>query len=180
MTHHHHPDALRWASPAARQRSEHPRNYGSLPKWNGHAQHTGPCGDTMEFWLDVSRRRIAHIGFTTSGCESSRAAGSMATELAVGKSTDEAARIESCHVLAALGGLPKASEHCAQLAVDTLHAALTDFLDRADAARRDGGHRRETSPDGDEPHQGFVGTFVSRVVERILGIPDSRRLPVQS
>jgi len=117
-------------SPEAFERYDHPRNYGPLAQWNGHARITGPCGDTMELWLQVAEGRIAKAGFTTDGCGPSRAAGSMATELAIGKLPGEAAMISQADILAALHGLPKDSEHCALLAANTLKAAALDFLSR--------------------------------------------------
>ena len=100
-------------SPAVLERFDKPRNYGPLESFNGHARITGPCGDTMEFWTQVTDKRVIHVGFTTTGCGPSRAAGSMATELAVGRSLGEAGFIEQADILQALGGLPKDSEHCA-------------------------------------------------------------------
>jgi nitrogen fixation NifU-like protein len=117
-------------SSRALERFERPRNYGPLESFDGHARITGPCGDTMEFWLQVREGRIQRAGFTTDGCGPSRAAGSMATELAVGKPLVEAARIEQADVLAGLGGLPKDSEHCALLASNTLKAAIEDVRKR--------------------------------------------------
>ena len=117
-------------SPQAAERFEQPRNYGPLSQFNGHARITGPCGDTMEFWVQVSGQRIANVGFTTDGCGPSRASGSMAAELAVGKPPTEAAPIEQADILAALGGLPEESEHCALLASNTLKAAIQDFGSR--------------------------------------------------
>jgi len=67
------------------ERLDPPRNEGPLDSWDGHARITGPCGDTMEFWLRIAKGRIVQANFTTTGCNSSRAAGSMATELAAGK-----------------------------------------------------------------------------------------------
>jgi Mrp family chromosome partitioning ATPase len=117
-------------SPQAQERFDRPHNYGPLSEWNGHARITGPCGDTMEFWVQVDQGRISQAGFTTDGCGPSRAAGSMATELAIGKRPGEAALIAQGDILAALGGLPKDSEHCALLASNTLKAAVQDFLSR--------------------------------------------------
>ena len=114
-------------SSQALERSEQPRNYGPLELFDGHARITGPCGDTMEFWLCMNEGRIAKASFTTDGCGPSRAAGSMATELAIGKPLTEAAQIEQAHILTALGGLPEESQHCALLASNTLKAAITDF-----------------------------------------------------
>jgi ATP-binding protein involved in chromosome partitioning len=117
-------------SPQALERFDQPRNYGPLSQFDGHARITGPCGDTVEFWLQIADCRIVRAGFTTTGCGPSRAAGSMAAELAVGKRPGEAALIEQSDILAALGGLPEESQHCALLASNTLKAAVRDFLSR--------------------------------------------------
>lgn len=115
-------------SPQVAARSQNPSNYGPLTIWNGHARITGPCGDTMEFWIEVTDKQVVHIGFTTTGCGPSRAAGSMAAELAVGRSLGEAGSIEQDDILQALSGLPKDYEHCALLASNTLKAAICDYL----------------------------------------------------
>ena len=118
-------------SPQAREHFDRPRNCGRLDDYNGHARITGPCGDTMEFWLQVAEKRIVRASFTTTGCGPSRAAGSMATELAINKPLREAGFIEQADILEALGGLPKESEHCALLASNTLKAAIRDYLSRS-------------------------------------------------
>ncbi len=111
---------------AVRERAHQPRNYGPLYPCDGHAKITGPCGDTMEFWVRVYEGRIVAIGFSTTGCGTSRAAGSMATELALGAPLEQASRIQQADILHALAGLPAESEHCALLASNTLKAALQD------------------------------------------------------
>ena len=67
----------------------------------------------MEFWVQVTEKRIVNAGFTTTGGGFSRVAGSMATELAVNRPLHEAGFIEQTDILEALGGLPKDFEHCA-------------------------------------------------------------------
>ncbi len=114
-------------SPAVLERFEKPCNYGPLVSFNGHARITGPCGDTMEFWLQIADGRIDCIGFTTTGCGPSRAAGSMTSELALRKTLAEAGRIEQADILRALGGLPKDFEHCALLASNTLKSAICNI-----------------------------------------------------
>lgn len=121
------------ASPRVLERYHHPRHYGPLRQFNGQARITGPCGDTMEFWVQVDEGRVCHVGFTTTGCGSSRAAGSMAAELAVGMPQEAVVQIGQADILAALGGLPADSEHCALLAANTLQAAIRDFV-RCEAA----------------------------------------------
>ena len=113
-----------------------PATTGHWRRSNGHARITGPCGDTMEFWIQVTDKRIIRAGFTTTGCGPSRAAGSMATELAVNRPLREAGFIEQADILEALGGLPKDSEHCALLASNTLKAAIRDYLSRSMSQNR--------------------------------------------
>ncbi len=114
----------------AMDRFDKPRNYGPLESWDGHARITGPCGDTMEFWIQIENCQIARASFITDGCGPSRAAGSMATELATGKLAKDTLQIEQKDILQALQGLPKDSEHCALLAVNTLKAAIRDCQER--------------------------------------------------
>ena len=141
------------ASLKGAERFEKPRNYGPLESFDGHARITGPCGDSMEFWLQVSGEHIAEAGFTTDGCGSSRASGSMATELVIGKSLTEAAKIEAADVLTALGGLPKDSEHCALLASNTLKAAIEDVGNRKTDTSADCGHcESATCPSKERRH----------------------------
>jgi len=105
-----------------------PRNLGVVQDADGSARVTGSCGDTMEIWLKVNTDVIADATFMTDGCGTSVASGSMATEMAKGKSIGEALKITQCDVLDALGGLPDESKHCALLATDTLKAAIGDYL----------------------------------------------------
>ena len=108
--------------------ARNPRNVGPLDSCNGHARITGPCGDTMEFWLRIREGRIQQAQFITDGCGSSVACGSMTTELATGKTVDEAYCVEQKDVLDALGGFPEELQHCALLAADTLRAACEDSI----------------------------------------------------
>jgi NifU-like protein involved in Fe-S cluster formation/Pyruvate/2-oxoacid:ferredoxin oxidoreductase delta subunit len=96
-----------------------PRNYGSMEDSQGNARITGPCGDTMEFWIRVLDGKVERISFITTGCGPSMASGSMTT-LAEGKSIEDAAALQQKDVLDALQGRPSESEHCALLAVNTL------------------------------------------------------------
>jgi Mrp family chromosome partitioning ATPase len=108
----------------------HPRNHGPLKDFNGHARITGPCGDTMEFWLAARNGKVERISFITDGCGSSLACGSMATSLVEGKRVEDATALEQKNILDALGGFPPEFEHCALLAANTLKAACEDYLNR--------------------------------------------------
>jgi nitrogen fixation NifU-like protein len=114
-------------SETAIDHAANPRNLGPLASFNGHARITGPCGDTMEFWLYARNDKVLKVSFDTDGCGSSLACGSMATCLVEGKSVLEAARLRQQDILSALGGFPRESEHCALLAANVLRAACEDY-----------------------------------------------------
>ena len=105
-----------------------PRNAGIMQDADGFARVTGPCGDTMEIWLKVNNDAIVGATFMTDGCGTSIASGSMVTEIAKGRSPDEAQKISQQDVLDALDGFPQESEHCALLAANTLKAAIRDYI----------------------------------------------------
>ena len=107
-----------------------PKNLGSLDEYDGFADYTGPCGDTMQIWLKVKDGNIDNATFMTDGCGTSIASADMITELARGKSVDEARKIDQQKVLDALDGLPEESEHCALLAERTLKQALDNYNER--------------------------------------------------
>ena len=104
-----------------------PRNMGSIDIASGYASVTGPCGDTMEIWLNVDNKIIEEATFMTDGCVTTIAAGSMVTEMAKGRPVEEAMRIGQQDILKALNGLPTESEHCALLAANTLKEAIMDY-----------------------------------------------------
>ena len=118
----------------AGERVHKPAHSGPLASFNAYARITGPCGETMEFWLLVDGSKIEKASFVTDGCGASHACGNTAVWLAEGKSVEEAASLEQRHILDALGGLPEDSEHCALLAADTLKAACADYRDHQTAS----------------------------------------------
>ena len=121
-------DARKIYSETVIDHAMNPRNLGTMPDADGFARVTGPCGDTMEVWLEVKNNTIIEINFMTDGCGTSIASGSMMTELAKGKTIIGAIKISQRDILNALGGLPAESEHCALLAANTLKAAFRDCL----------------------------------------------------
>jgi len=122
-------------SEAAIEHGMNPRNIGEIEDADGFAAITGPCGDTMSIWLRIDDERIVDARFLTDGCGTSRASGSMATEMAKGKNLAEAQKISQQDVLDGLGGLPEESEHCALLAANTLKEAIDDYLFRKGGRR---------------------------------------------
>lgn len=124
---------MQHVSKKALERFDEPRNLGSLPDANGHAVITGPCGDTVEIWLQVEKDWVKQASFTTTGCGPSRACGSMATELAIGRSIRTALEMEQEDILEELNPLPEDHWHCALLAANVMKAAAQDFMTRQKA-----------------------------------------------
>jgi NifU-like protein involved in Fe-S cluster formation len=104
--------------------------HGRMATPDGRARVTGPCGDSMEIFLRVEGRRIAEASFLTDGCMTTIVSASMVVEMAAAMPLDEARSISQQQILAALGGLPEESHHCALLAANTLRAAVEDYLAR--------------------------------------------------
>jgi Mrp family chromosome partitioning ATPase len=94
---------------------------------NGNVRITGPCGDTMEFWVLIQDGRIHRCTFTTDGCSSSLACGTATCTLASGAPETVAFELQPEDVLTLLPGLPESEKHCALLATNTLKAAISDY-----------------------------------------------------
>ncbi len=135
------------------EHEETPKNIGPLADYTGHACITGPCGDTMEFWVLERNGHVEQASFITDGCGHSLACGSMATSLAQGKSLREASALDQQDILDALGDLPEESEHCALLASDTLRAALNDSAKKAQQKARNATKGKSCSSCSDESCQ---------------------------
>ncbi len=113
-----------------------PRNVGSLDKPDGYGKVGNPaCGDMMEIFIKVKDEKIDEIKFRTFGCSAAIATSSMATEMAKGKTLDEAIKITRKDVADALGGLPPQKMHCSNLAADALHLAIDDYLQKGDSKK---------------------------------------------
>jgi len=112
-------------SPQLLDHFEHPRNSGELCGADAQVRMENPvCGDILELAVKMQAGRIAEIRFRAKGCVPTMACASMMTELARGKSAHEAKAISREDLAQAVGGLPQASGHAAQLAIDTLRAIL--------------------------------------------------------
>ena len=105
-----------------------PRNWGTIENPEGAGKGRRACGDGLEIFLRIKNDKVTDAKLFTEGCGPMLAAGSMATELVIGKPVSEAFQITSEAINQALDGLPKESEHCADTAAETLKAALLDYL----------------------------------------------------
>ena len=107
---------------------KNPQNMGEIPDADGVGTVGNPvCGDLMTIYIKVKDDRLIDIKFKTFGCGAAIATSSMTTELAKGKTLEEAMKITRADVAGSLGGLPPVKMHCSNLAADALHAAIKDY-----------------------------------------------------
>ena len=113
-----------------------PRNVGEIPDADGVGTVGNPvCGDLMTVYIKVKDNRLEDVKFKTFGCGAAIATSSMITELAKGKTFEEALKITRGDVAESLGGLPPIKMHCSNLAADALHAAIKDYLKKKEAKK---------------------------------------------
>jgi len=107
---------------------QHPHNMGEMKNPDGVGKVGNPvCGDVMHIYIKVKDNKITDIKFQTMGCAAAIATSSMITDLAKGKTLEEAEKITRKNVSDALEGLPPIKEHCSNLAADGLRAAIEDY-----------------------------------------------------
>jgi len=105
-----------------------PHNMGEIPDADGVGTVGNPvCGDLMTIYIKVKDNRIEDIKFKTFGCGAAVATSSMVTDLAKGKTLEDAMKITRGDVADELGGLPPIKMHCSNLAADALHVAIEDY-----------------------------------------------------
>lgn len=110
------------------QRWRNPLYRGDMPDADGHGRLTGSCGDTMQIFLKFENDKVKTASFLTDGCGASTVCGSLAAELALGKTQDELADLSGDQILQRLGTFPEEDEHCAHLAAATLQEALGQYM----------------------------------------------------
>ncbi len=104
---------------------EHPRNAGEVAGADADVRVENPaCGDVLRLTLKLTGGRIAEIAFQAKGCVASMACASALTELVRGQTIEQARLLSKEQLVNAVGGLPPASSHAGQLALDALQAAL--------------------------------------------------------
>ncbi|MCD6127781.1 MAG: Fe-S cluster assembly scaffold protein NifU [Methanomicrobia archaeon] len=105
-----------------------PRNKGKLKDYDAVGKVGNPvCGDVMYIYIKVKDNRIEDIGWETMGCAAAIATSSMITELAKGKTLEEAEKITKKDIADALDGLPPIKMHCSNLAADGLKKAIENY-----------------------------------------------------
>jgi len=123
---------------------KNPRNVGVIEDADGVGEVGNPlCGDMMSIYIKVADNRLEDIKFQTFGCGSAIAVSSMLTEIAKGKSIEEAKQISNKDVANALEGLPKNKMHCSNLGADALHMTIQSYVDRQAGITRQAPVRKE-------------------------------------
>ena len=110
---------------------KNPRNVGEIENADGVGEVGNPiCGDMMTITIDVEEDHIKDIKFLTFGCGAAIAVSSMLTEMAKGKSLEDAKKVTNKDVAEALDGLPQNKLHCSNLGADALQLAIKDYEDQ--------------------------------------------------
>jgi nitrogen fixation NifU-like protein len=121
---------------------QNPRNVGEIEDADGVGTVGNPtCGDLMTIYIKVKDNVIEDVKFKTFGCGAAIATSSMITEMAVGKTIEEALEITRNDVANELEGLPPVKMHCSNLAADALHAAIDNYNEKI-------GEKKKEEPEG--------------------------------
>jgi nitrogen fixation NifU-like protein len=105
-----------------------PRNVGEIADADGVGEEGNPtCGDAMKITIKVEDGKIVDCKFKTFGCGAAIAVSSMVTEMAMGKTLDEALAITKESIAGELEGLPPQKMHCSNLGADALKKAIEDY-----------------------------------------------------
>ncbi len=105
-----------------------PRNVGEIEDPDGVGDEGNPvCGDMMTFYIKVKDDRLEDVKFKTFGCGAAIAVSSMVSEMAKGKTLEEAMKITPQAVADELEGLPKNKFHCSNLGAQALQNAIRDY-----------------------------------------------------
>ncbi|MBM3699416.1 MAG: Fe-S cluster assembly scaffold protein NifU [Actinobacteria bacterium] len=108
-----------------------PHNVGEIKDADGRGEIGNPvCGDMMTFYIKVKDNVIEDVKFKTFGCGAAIAVSSMVSDLAIGKTLEEALKITNKDVAKELGGLPKNKMHCSNLGAEALHEAIKDYQNK--------------------------------------------------
>lgn len=116
-------------NPKVIEHFKNPHNQGVIENPDAEALVGSPaCGDQIAIYLKINNDVIEDIEFESYGCASNIATASIVTDLAKGKTLEEALSIKWTEAVQELGGLPPVKYHCSVLAVDGLRAAIKDYL----------------------------------------------------
>jgi nitrogen fixation NifU-like protein len=121
-----------------------PRNVGEITDPDGVGEVGNPvCGDMMTFYIKVKDAHLEDVKFKTFGCGAAIAVSSIVSEMAKGKSLEEARKITPALVAEELEGLPKNKYHCSNLGAQALNKAIDNYLSKQGKATKATRRRRK-------------------------------------
>ncbi|XVE33962.1 Fe-S cluster assembly scaffold protein NifU [Wukongibacter baidiensis] len=130
-----------------------PRNVGEIDNADGVGQvGNAKCGDIMKMYLKIEDGVITDCKFKTFGCGSAIATSSIATEMIIGKTVEEAVSLTNRAVVEALDGLPAQKVHCSVLAEQAVKAAIYDYAQKNDLVIKGMENYQPPSEDDDHHH----------------------------
>ena len=137
-------------TPKVMEHFSNPHNVGEIPDADGVGEVGNPvCGDMMTIYLKIKDNKIEDIKFKTFGCAAAIATSSIITEMARGKTLEDALKISRNDVAKELGGLPPQKMHCSNLAADALKLAIENYH-----RKQQGLPPRTGVTEGEEEHEG--------------------------
>ncbi|MDD3642844.1 MAG: iron-sulfur cluster assembly scaffold protein [Candidatus Krumholzibacteria bacterium] len=123
---------MEFVSPEYQDHFLNPRNVGLLEEPDGTGMcGSSECGDWLIVTIRVEKGKIGEIGFQCRGCSAAIATSSAATELARGRTIEEASRIAASDIEEAVGGLPEDKRHCSVLGEEAIRDAIADYIGRS-------------------------------------------------
>jgi nitrogen fixation protein NifU and related proteins len=132
----------------------HPRNVGEIENADGVGEVGNPvCGDMMTFYIKVKDNKLENIKFKTFGCGAAIAVSSMVSEMAMGKTIDEALKITPKSVADELEGLPKQKFHCSNLGAQALTKAIEDYQSKQPGGNKNEGKTGKTKAKAKTEHE---------------------------
>jgi len=121
-----------------------PRNVGEIEDADGIGEVGNPvCGDMMAFYINVDDNRLSDVKFKTFGCGAAIAVSSIVSEMAMGKTLEEARKITPALVAQELEGLPKNKYHCSNLGAQALNKAIDNYLKKQGKVTKTKGRRKD-------------------------------------
>jgi nitrogen fixation NifU-like protein len=133
-----------------------PRNVGEIEDADGIGEVGNPvCGDMMSFYIKVKDNRLDDVKFKTFGCGAAIAVSSITSEIAKGKTLEEAVTITPGLVAKELGGLPKNKFHCSNLGAQALRKAIRNYAEKKGIKIEGLG---EKGDEDEEEHEGEEAT----------------------
>ena len=128
-----------------------PRNVGEIENPDGIGEEGNPvCGDMMTFYIKVKDNRLEDVKFKTFGCGAAIAVSSMVSEMAKGKTLEDAQKITPASVAKELEGLPKNKLHCSNLGAQALNMAIQDYLSKGKKTEEKKTETGEVKPEDEQ------------------------------